>query len=414
LSRRPSLRAGALAACVAAAAGALALGAPAQGASFRLAPVVGGLDGALYVTAAPGDARRLYVVLQGGQVRVVRDGRVRAEPFLDVSDRITSGGERGLLGLAFHPGYAENGRFFVNFTDLAGNTRVVELHAEPRAARASVEGRRVLLRVAQPYPNHNGGHLVFGPDGFLYVGLGDGGSGGDPQGNGQRLDTLLGKILRIDVDRRTRGRQYAIPRDNPLAGRRGARPEIFAYGLRNPWRFSFDRETGDLWIGDVGQSAREEIDFRPAGSAGAANFGWNAFEGSLRYPGGRRPRGRPIPPVAEYPHSAGCSVSGGYVARGPRVPALRGRYLYADYCTGALFSMRAGPEPSRPRRERGFGAALNGVTSFGEDARGDLLAVAGGRLLRFVSPPRRRAADVLLDAVLALAGRVTGGRSAGS
>jgi glucose/arabinose dehydrogenase len=227
--------------------------------------------------------------------------------------------------------------------------------------------------------------LAFGPDRMLYVGTGDGGSGGDPHNNGQRLDTLLGKILRIDVDHRAGRRPYAIPRGNPFAGRPGARPEIWAYGLRNPWRFSFDRSRGDLWIGDVGQNAVEEIDFVAAGAGAGANFGWRAFEGSAPYASGGPGYSATVAPVAEYDHSRGFSVTGGYVYRGQSAPALRGRYVYADYGSGRLWTLRAGPTPGDLREHTGaLNVKLSGVTSFGEDARGELYVIANGALFRFV------------------------------
>jgi glucose/arabinose dehydrogenase len=341
-----------------------------------------GLGDAVYVTAAPGQANRLYVVQQSGRIRILDRGRLLPGAFLDISGRISSGGERGLLGLAFHPGYARNGRFFVNYTDPSGDTRVAE-HRRASANRARPAGR-VLLTIDQPFANHNGGHLAFGPDDMLYVATGDGGSGGDPEGNGQDTGSLLGKILRIDVDRRAGGRPYGIPASNPFAGG-GGRPEIYSYGLRNPWRFSFDRARGDIWIGDVGENALEEIDYRARGAARGANFGWNAFEGRSAYPGGGPLRGtRHIPPVAQYTHSQGCSVTGGYVYRGSRAGGLRGRYVYADFCSGRVWSMRAGPRPGGVREETGrLGASLSNVTSFGEGLNGDLYLLANGTLYRF-------------------------------
>jgi glucose/arabinose dehydrogenase len=352
-------------------------------AGVRLVRVAGGLGDALYITGAPGEPNRLFVVQQSGRIRILDHGRLRRGAFLSVAGKITSGGERGLLGLAFHPGYAGNGRFFVNYTDRAGNTQVVE-YRRASADRADPGSARRLLSIKQPFANHNGGDLVFGPDGLLYIGTGDGGSGGDPFGNGQRLNTLLGKLLRIDVDRSSGGRPYGIPSDNPYQGP-GQRPEIYSYGLRNPWRFSFDRTRGDLWIGDVGQGAFEEVDYRPQGTGRGVNFGWNAFEGRSRYPGGGPVRGnRPVAPVAQYGHSAGCSITGGYVYRGRAVPALRGRYVYADYCSGRVWSMAAGPTPGRVREETaGLGARLGQVTSFGESLNGELYVIAGGTLYRF-------------------------------
>jgi len=353
------------------------------GAAFRLTRVASGVGDALYITGIPGQPSRLAVVQQGGRIRIIERGRLRRGAFLDVSRLTDPGGEQGLLGLAFHPDYPSNGRFYINYTDRRGDTQVVE-YRRRSALRANPGSARRLLSIDQPFANHNGGHLAFGPDGFLYIASGDGGSGGDPQGNGQRVDTLLGKILRIDVDARSGGRPYGIPADNPFTGS-GQRPEIYAYGLRNPWRFSFDRERGDIWIGDVGQGSREEIDFRPRGRARGVNFGWSAFEGRSAF-GGTARGSRPVPPVAQYSHGQGCSVTGGYVYRGSRVPAMRGRYLFADYCSGRLWSMRAGPRPGGLREHTGrVGASLDLVTSFGESLNGDVYVVAGGSISR-VSP----------------------------
>ena len=353
-------------------------------AGVRLARVRGGLGDALYITGAPGAPGRLFIVQQGGRIRILQNGRLLAKPFLDVSRLFSAGGERGLLGLAFHPDYASNGRFYVDYTNRAGDTRVVE-YRRSSGVRANPGSARVLLGVKQPYPNHNGGALQFGPDGNLYVALGDGGSGDDPQNNAQNTNSLLGKLLRIDVDARTGGRPYGIPADNPFASG-GGRPEIYALGLRNPWRFSFDRERGDLWIGDVGQNQIEEIDYRARGTGDGANFGWRAFEGRASNIGGSRglkSGTTHVPPVAEYTHSQGCSVTGGYVYRGTKVPALVGRYVYADFCSGIVWSMRAGPTPGDVRRETGLGAGLSNVTSFGESLNGDVYVLAGGTLYRF-------------------------------
>ena len=365
--------------------GTLAVAAPAvaaeqhQGPTIQLARVASVGD-ALYVTGAPGQAKRLYVVQQSGRVVIYDRGRKRAAPFLNVSGLISSGGERGLLGFAFHPQYKRNGHFFVNYTDRAGNTRVVE-YRRRNANRANPRSARVLMRINQPASNHNGGHLAFGPDGFLYIGTGDGGGAGDPVRAGQNRASLLGKLLRIDVNGRTARRGYRIPSSNPFRG--GAAPEVYHYGLRNPWRFSFDRRRGDLWIGDVGQNAIEEISFRRAGTPGGANFGWNAFEGRQRF-GGTLRGGRHVPPVAQYSHAQGCSITGGYVYRGNRVRSLRGRYVAADFCTGRVWSMLAGPRP------RGFteitgrlNRRLGSVTSFGEGSNGDLYVISGGTLYRF-------------------------------
>lgn len=356
-----------------------------QTGAVRLGLVRSGLGDALFVTQPPGESR-LFVVQQSGRILILQRGRPLATPFLDVRRRISSGGEQGLLGLAFHPQYAANGRFFVNYTDTRGTTRVVEFRRSTRN-RANASSGRVLLSIPQPAANHNGGHLAFGPDGFLYIATGDGGGAGDPQGAGQRVNTLLGKLLRIDVDRRPRGRAYAIPATNRFRGR-GQRAEIYSYGLRNPWRFSFDRRTGDLWVADVGQNDREEVNYRRRGTGLGANFGWNAFEGTVRYEGGGPVRGRtPVRPVSEYTHSSGdgCSITGGYVFRGRGVPALAGRYVYADFCTGKVWSMRAGPRPGDVREITArLGRRVSQVTSFGEDRVGNLYLVAGGSLYRFV------------------------------
>ena len=352
----------------------------AQAGGFRLAKVSGNLGDALFVTAAPGQPGRLYVVQQSGRIRILERGRMRGT-FLDLSGSVTAGGEQGLLGLAFHPAYARNGRFFVYYTARNGDQRVVE-YRRARTNRADPASARGLITMDDPYSNHNGGHLAFGPDGYLYIGTGDGGSGGDPEGNGQRTDTLLGKLLRIDMNSRSGGRPYGIPAGNPFRSG-GGRPEIYAYGLRNPWRYSFDRQRGDLWIGDVGQGAVEEIDFRAKDTGAGANFGWNAYEGRSSFGGSLR-GGPHVPPVAQYSHSAGCSVTGGYVYRGTRVPALRGRYVYADYCSGRLWTMRAGPSPGGVREDTGrLGVELRNVTSFGEGSAGEVYVIANGSLYRF-------------------------------
>lgn len=352
---------------------------------IRLVTVRSGLDDALYVTAAPGQPGRLYVVQQSGRIRILDHGRLRATPFLDVSGSITAGGEQGLLGLAFHPDYASNGRFYVDYTNTSGDTRVVE-YTRASANRADPGSARTLLGIDQPFPNHNGGDVAFGPDGMLYIATGDGGSGGDPLGNGQNTGSLLGKLLRIDVDGRSRGLEYGIPSDNPFASG-GGRPEIYSYGLRNPWRFSFDRVRGDLWIGDVGQGDVEEVDYRGKGRGRGANFGWNAFEGRRAFKGAGAVRGaKPVPPVAQYTHAVGCSVTGGYVYRGAKVRGLLGRYVYADFCSGRVWSMRAGPRPGPVREETGrLGVKLSNVTSFGEGLGGELYLLANGTLYRFAS-----------------------------
>ena len=246
--------------------------------AVELEPVVGGLEAPLAVVHAGDGSGRVFVVEQAGRIRVVRDDRLADEALLDISNRISAGGERGLLGLAFHPDFPDDPRLFVNYTDPNGDT-VISSFPVPDGDQADASAERVLMNIAQPFANHNGGAVAFGPDGMLYIATGDGGSGGDPHGNGQRLDTHLGKILRIDVDATDAG-AYGVPADNPFVSRPGAEPEIWHYGMRNPWRISFDRETGDLWIGDVGQGAWEEVDHAPAGTGGL-NYGWNLMEGSI-------------------------------------------------------------------------------------------------------------------------------------
>jgi glucose/arabinose dehydrogenase len=316
------------------------------------------------------DDQALYIAEKGGRVVAIRDGAVDPTPVLDVSSEVSLGGEQGLLGLAFAP----DGRFlYVNLTDVNGDTRILEYAMAD--GRADISTRREVLFVDQPYSNHNGGNLVFGPDGYLYLGLGDGGSGGDPLGNAQSLQTLLGKMLRIDPHP-SGDAPYGIPTDNPFVDTPDARPEIWAYGLRNPWRYSFDRATGDLWIGDVGQSAWEEVDRLPASSTGGENYGWNVREGSHPYADGSVPGA--VDPVYDYPHSSGgCVVTGGYVYRGEAIPDLVGAYVFADFCLGKLEVLRA---DGGAFVAADLGPTVEAVSSFGEDAAGELyvLSLAGG------------------------------------
>jgi glucose/arabinose dehydrogenase len=343
--------------------------------------VAAGLTNPLYLTAPPADPR-LFVVEQPGRVRIVTNGSLLGTPFLDITDRVLAGGERGLLSIAFHPDYASNGYFFVDYTDLAGDTRVerYRVTADPNVAdRASA---KLILFVDQPYSNHNGGLVLFGPDGMLYVGLGDGGSGGDPQGNGQDRGVLLGKLLRLDVDG---GDPYAIPADNPFAGVSEARGEIWAYGLRNPWRFAVDREAGMLYIADVGQNRREEVNVAPAG-AGGLNYGWNVMEGDECYGASACDRSGLTLPVLAYGHADGCSITGGYVYRGQAIPALRGHYFYSDYCGGWVKSFRQ--DGGAAADQRVWGLKVGGVLSLGEDSAGELYVLsANGNVYRLVSAP---------------------------
>ena len=331
--------------------------------------IVSGLERPVDIQHA-GD-ERLFVIEKVGRIRVLQGGRLVDFPYLNISDRVGSrGNEQGLLGLAFHPNYAENGLFFVNYTDTGGNTVIARYRVTPDPNIADPSSEVVLLRVEQPYGNHNGGGMAFGPDGYLYIGLGDGGSAGDPQNNGQKLDTFLGKILRLDVDSTD---PYAIPADNPFGN------EIWAYGLRNPWRFSFDSQTGDLYIGDVGQNQWEEIDFMPAGAPGGYNFGWKHFEGSQPYDSIPPDDVQFVPPVAEYDHSQGCSVTGGYVYRGV-MPEWNGIYLYGDYCTGTVWGLNRSGEGWQGQVLFGAGGT---ITSFGQDVLGEIyISTDDGRILR--------------------------------
>jgi glucose/arabinose dehydrogenase len=324
------------------------------------------VDQPLAMAIRAGD-EALYVAEKTGPVVAIRGGHVDPMPVLDLTGQVSTGSEQGLLGLAFSP----DGRFvYVNFTDLNGDTHVREYAW--RDGRADPRSRREVMGVDQPFPNHNGGDLVFGPDGHLYIGLGDGGSGGDPMGNGQSLNTLLAKMLRIDP-RPSGTRPYGIPRDNPFAGRPGVRPEIWAYGLRNPWRYTFDRQTGDLWIGDVGQSGWEEIDFQPAGSRGGENYGWNRLEGTHPYQGSA-PRGA-VAPIFEYSHGGGvCAVTGGYVYGGNAIPDLRGAYLLADFCVGRLMAIQQ--VAGRVVQRKALGPVVNALSSFGQDANGELYVLS--------------------------------------
>jgi glucose/arabinose dehydrogenase len=343
----------------------------ASAAQFRAAKVrlarVARVEQPVAMAVRPGEDNTLYLVEQVGRVRVVRGGRLDPTPVVDLSAKVTAGGEQGLLGLAFSP----DGRYlYLAYTDGDGNHQISELTMGGQ--RADPGSERSLLHFDDPFPNHNGGQLAFGPDRRLYIGFGDGGSGGDPLGNGQSLGTLFGKILRIDP-RPSGGRPYGIPRDNPFVGRDGARPELWDYGLRNPWRFSFDAATGDLWIGDVGQNSYEEVDHEPAGSGGR-NYGWNRREGLHAFNGGDRPAGA-VDPVIEYGRGDGCTVIGGFVYRGRRIPGLRGAYLYGDYCSGWVRAARVGGG-GKVSEQRDLGLQVPSLSSFGTDADGELYALS--------------------------------------
>jgi glucose/arabinose dehydrogenase len=344
-------------------------GAAPQQSQLRLRPFASGLDSPTYATATRSEPGRLYVVEQPGLIHVMQNGKLRTQPFLDIRSRVQSGGEQGLLSMAFHPNYAKNHRFFVYFNDKSGDVRVFEFRSKGTVALPGTA--KSLLRVPhREFSNHDGGQLQFGPDGRLYAGTGDGGSGGDPHNQAQNLSSRLGKLLRLNVNKR------------------GALWQIVGYGLRNPWRFSWDRATRDLYIGDVGQGEWEEVDVRtPAQQRKLNNYGWRVWEGRSRYTDGQRvnPRGRLVFPVVVYSHSDGCSITGGYVYRGKAVPAARGRYFYGDYCSGTVWSIRvvSGKLRGAPRREP---LKVAGLSSFGQDSAGELYATSlNGQVYRLSS-----------------------------
>jgi glucose/arabinose dehydrogenase len=332
----------------------LVTGAAAHGEALHLVRVAH-FSAPVYATAAPGEPGNLYVVEQAGRILVLQNGRTRSTPFLDIRSQVRSGGEQGLLSVAFAPDYAKSRRFYVDYTDTNGDTRVVQYRSNGKTAVTS--SAKQLLFVKDFAPNHNGGQLQFGPDGRLYWGNGDGGGGGDPQHNGQNLARPFAKIMRLNVD-------VAKPRW-----------QLVAYGLRNPWRFSFDRATGDLYIGDVGQGDWEEIDYLRKGS-GIANFGWNRYEGTHSYDASTQllTRGGYRGPIAEYSHSEGCSVTGGYVYRGTKIPSIKGRYFYGDYCSGNVWSLKVSAGKARGVRLESI--KVPGLSSFGQDAAGELYATS--------------------------------------
>jgi len=361
-----------------------------NGISIRLEKVASVDGGPLAFTAPADGSDRLFVAAKDGRVWALHDGTVEADPILDLRSLVSRGGEQGLLGLAVAPSFPDDPRLFVDYTDVDGNTVVASYTlAASDGARFDPQSAVWILTVDQPYANHNGGAVAFGPDGMLYVSFGDGGSAGDPLGNGQRTDTLLGKILRLDVSPgASAGGRYAIPPDNPFVDVADARPEIWEYGLRNPWRLSFDRETGNLWIGDVGQNAWEEIDVAPAG-VGGLNFGWNTMEGNHCFsPKDGCSSAGITPPVAEYGHDGGaCTVIGGAVYRGSGQPSLVGGYVFADYCSGQIWAIAADADGRRD--PVAVGNAGSGIAAFGEDVAGELYAAnLDGTISRLVAGPR--------------------------
>jgi glucose/arabinose dehydrogenase len=349
--------------------------------SLGLVQIADGLNSPVFATHAGDGSGRLFVVEKKGQIQVLdADGRLK-QPFLDIRKRVGNGGsEQGLLGLAFHPNFGLNGRLFVYYTDRKGNTVISRFQANAERTEADPDSEVVLLTAEQPASNHNGGMLAFGPDGKLYAGLGDGGGADNEFGNGQKLSALLGKILRIDVDS---GVTYTVPADNPFTGQANARPETWAYGLRNPWRFSFDRQTGDLWIADVGQGDWEEVNFQPAGSRSGANFGWSIMEGTHCFDATTCDQTGLTLPVAEYAHGRDCSVSGGYVYRGAAQPRLQGVYFYGDYCSGIIRGLAKDADGQWQSAEL-LDTDLQ-ISSFGETEDGEVLVVDyGGAVYRLV------------------------------
>ncbi|MCY3833492.1 MAG: PQQ-dependent sugar dehydrogenase [Chloroflexi bacterium] len=352
-------------------------------AAFQLTAVAAGFDRPLYVTHAGDESNRLFVLEQTGKVWIIDDDERAPVPFIDVSDLISPSADRpyseqGLLGLAFHPEYESNGLFFLSYTDRGGSSVIARYEVssdEPDVADA--ESGEIIFRLAQPYANHNGGHIEFGPDGYLYFALGDGGAANDPLGAGQNRQLLLGSILRIDVDVES---GYAIPPDNPFLGDPAALAEIWSYGLRNVWRFNFDRLTGDMYMADVGQNQWEEVNFQPANSAGGENYGWNVWEGKHIFAGGNAPNH--VPPIFEYSHALGCSVTGGVVYRGAAIPDLEAVYLFGDYCSGRIWG--AWRDDALNWRADELLNTNMAISSFGEDKAGEIYVIDySGTLYRF-------------------------------
>ncbi len=345
-----------------------ALGEP----SFVLKPVATGLSAPLSVVSAGDGSGRLFIAQQDGLIRILDGQQLNSTPFLNISSLVSCCGERGLLGLAFHPQYPSNGFFYVNYTNTAGDTVVARYIVSSDPNIANPNSAQILITIDQPLRNHNGGQLQFGPDGFLYIGMGDGGGSGDPGDRAQNLGELLGKLLRVDVNGAT---PYSIPPSNPFVLTPGARGEIWAYGLRNPWRFSFDRLTGDLFIADVGQNQWEEVNFQPAASPGGQNYGWRKMEGNHCFnPTSNCNNGSLTVPVLEYDHSIGCSVTGGYRYRGAKFAGMRGVYFFGDYCSGQIWGAT---DAGGDLASFAVSDTTLSITSFGEDESGELYVVDG-------------------------------------
>ncbi|MBN1217466.1 MAG: PQQ-dependent sugar dehydrogenase [Anaerolineae bacterium] len=347
---------------------------PLESLSLNLTPVAEGFQRPTFVNHAGDGSGRLFVVEQTGKILIIKDGRVNPTPFLDIVAMVGSNAnEQGLLSVVFHPDYTHNGFFFVNYTNKQGHTTIARYQASDNPDAANPDSGKIFLTIEQPYGNHNGGQLAFGPDGYLYVGMGDGGSANDPHNNGQSLDTLLGKILRLEVDK---ANPYGVPSDNPFVGRSDARPEIWSYGWRNPWRFSFDSTTGDMYIADVGQNQYEEVNVELAGTSGGQNYGWRLMEGRHCFnPANCDPTSLDVVlPVAEYDHTQGCSVTGGYVYRGRLHPNLTGTYFYADYCSGLIWGLRQETDGSWSQAQLHQLTGTN-ISSFGVDEAGEIYVV---------------------------------------
>lgn len=358
---------------------------PAMDGVVGLEPFASGFEQPLQMVGFPDGSGRRAVVEQGGNVWILQDGARLDDPFLDVTDLVSTGTEQGLLSIAFHPGFQENRVVLVSYTDAAGDTMIARYRVDAaNPDRLDPATAEAILTVDQPFANHNGGLVLWGPDGHLYVGLGDGGAGADPFGHAQNTATLLGSILRIDVGATG---PYTAPRDNPFVGEPPAEEEIWSYGLRNPWRFSFDRKTGDLWMADVGQGAWEEVDVEPTGGPGGANYGWNAWEGNHQFTTGVTVEDA-VFPVAEYGHDGGhCSVTGGFVYRGSDVPPLAGKYVFGDYCSGRIWTLeriRAGWNADSFRTEVLMDSGMR-ISAFAEDLDGEMYVIDhGGNVARFV------------------------------
>lgn len=355
---------------------------PSGTASFGLADIASGLSRPVYLTAPAGDSR-LFVVEKVGRIRIIKNGALLPTPFLDITSKVGSGGnEQGLLSVAFHPSYSTNGFLFVNYTNVSGDTRIERYTVSGNADVANPASAKLILAIDQPYGNHNGGLNLFGPDGMLYIGMGDGGSGGDPHGNGQNRNSLLGKILRIDVDH---GDPYSIPANNPFANG-GGRGEVWAYGLRNPWRFAFDKTAGMLYIADVGQNSYEEVNVAAAGTPGL-NYGWNIMEGAACYNSSScNQAGLQLPVVAYKLYEGGtCTVIGGVVYRGSAVPQLVGHYLYADYCAGWIRSF-TWTNSAAANTTQWQTSAHGSITSFGQDGSGEVYLLSeNGHVYKIVN-----------------------------